>query len=637
MKISRSRLLFAISIFVIIIFSLSMPVYARTLVVSKDKSEFSSIQSAIKAASTGDKVLIEPGKYEETLKIDSSLTLKGKSGGNILISGVRESRPVIAVGPSRVDVALNNLTLSGAKGDLCADISKAVCPSGISVTGKSTVTIQGSKIIDNDRGGIIAVDSAQVLVEGSKIVDNGRFGVWLSASAHISMENTFIAENKTGITASKGAQVDVENSKIVRNKGFGLTSFGMSKLRLTSINISNNGKGGLRAENSSAAILEGNTFTGNRGAAILLNSSASATLNENTITSNHVGISNLSDGNLGLKLNEISNNSIDLVGNLKGKARTPSRKQTRGRIVLPNEKYPNFQSAVDSLLPGGTIFLEDDAEGGAVIDKKIIITSKGEKVTVKNPDTYKSPVFSLVRDADLKIEGVSVNGSADSGIVMGANSRLSLENSVIRDHREDGVELWNSSRLGLRNAAIVNNGGNGVRLVDSSIITLSEGAIKGNNGNGLIMADSARGTMKSSEVSNNKGQGVIMAGDSRFFAASSEIKENRRNGVKVTEKAECRFRKSVTARNKNSGFTLLSSAELKISSNTISYNSTGISIRDKSKVDINNSLLLGNDTGIEVNKPNNFIGEINGGKNEFLLNGSEFTGVSQAKKEELIE
>jgi len=610
---------------------------ADVITVSDSGGNYSSIEKAIKGANSGDTLHIAGGIYEGNFTVNKRLTIKGKEGMKTKLNSKTKGRPVITIGPSSVKVDLANISLHGAKGNTCDDMTAGACPSGLSVTGRASVRLKNVSLAENGREGLRICGAARVNVENSKILDNERYGIWLIGSSSLTVEDTSITNNMNGVTAAKSASVDISNSKISSSEGYGISLFGKAKLNLKGSSLVGNGQGGIRLENYVSGTLRGNSINGNAGPAVLIQDSSRINMVNNLVKGNQIGVTNHSTGTVVYESNEISRNSIDLIGNLDGELRTGFHTNKVDNILMPNQKYPTFQSAVDALLPGGTITLRGNTAGGAVIDKKMTIRVENGLKRLSWPRETESPVLSLINGADLTILNTEISGSGGSGIVLGGNAKLQIKSSNIINNGEEGLGLWDSSRTKIEKSKVADNRGSGVRMVDSSRVNIAESRIEGNQIDGVLLSDSARASIKDSRVAGNEGQGFLLAGNSLMSLYGTTITLNGRNGLKLTGKSEGKLNRSVVSHNEGSGVALFSSSQIKIEDSDISHSSSGISLHDSIKVNISASRFLRNKIGMRVEDTKHFKGTIVGSGNEFRQNSQDISGVSDQVKKQLIE
>lgn len=160
---------------------------------------FTKIQEAIDGASPGDTVEVKAGEYQENLVIKKSLTLRGMGAEETIIDGIQEGYPVVWImmqeEAQMVLVKVKGLMVTGAQGEDCADLDKAICPNGVLIQGSAQAEITGCTISENQWNGIMLQDSTQAEITNSTISGNERDGIMLYDSAQATIERNTITKN----------------------------------------------------------------------------------------------------------------------------------------------------------------------------------------------------------------------------------------------------------------------------------------------------------------------------------------------------------------------------------------------------------------------------------------------------------
>ncbi|MBS3787602.1 hypothetical protein KGY79_05325, partial [Candidatus Bipolaricaulota bacterium] len=126
-------------------------VEAKTLTVCP-KCNYLSIQEAIDAAEPGNTVLVKEGLYEESLRINKDITLKGMDSKKVKVTGAEKDRSVLFIGPADITVRVEGLTFSMSKKPETTKGGKYHDLSGIRVSGEAKVTIVGCSLLKNKNG-----------------------------------------------------------------------------------------------------------------------------------------------------------------------------------------------------------------------------------------------------------------------------------------------------------------------------------------------------------------------------------------------------------------------------------------------------------------------------------------------------
>ena len=634
LPIDRRYLLLAFGLS-IIFFLPSIVVSGETMVVGDGSGDYGSIPEAVHVAEPGDTVLLSEDHYTVNLEIDKNITLKGKGSEMKVLSGNEAGRPVLTVGPSAVEVTLINLELGNAKGELCQDRVKGICPTGLTLHGKASAEVSGSSFKSNGLNGIRLVGNSELKLADSTIVGSERSGLKVVDSAEATVIEGKISNNRTGVTLTKSGRASFSDVELIKNSRYGFFLFGDSRLELEGSRVVNNGKGGLRFENSPRVEVSRTDVINNEGRGIRIEGKSRVTLINNRITGNQVGVSNHGDLPVEFASNNISKNGVDLVGDLSGDLRTELNDRQVEEITLPDENYPGLQAAIDALEPGGHLYVKGKVVGSAVVDKDITIESLGGSGQLTSPEGVAGPVLSLINGARSEIRDLTLKNPDGSGLVLGGNASLRVFNSNLSGSSGAGLELYDSTTLTLDGSEVNNNGGSGVRVVDSASVLMKDSHLTGNGTDNLLLAGDSSALVRGSELSDGKGAGAGIYDSADLTAADSKFSGNRGNGIKVTSSARAGLESCELKGNGEAGTTLYTASQLDISGSEVHGNVTGTSLADSASASFDNNSFTGNQTGIKVGKPEEFAGDIRGSGNEFSGNGTDFAGVIESIRDEL--
>ncbi|OGN00594.1 MAG: hypothetical protein A2736_02650 [Candidatus Yanofskybacteria bacterium RIFCSPHIGHO2_01_FULL_41_27] len=142
-------------------------------------SQYSTIQSAIDDASEGDVISVAAGTYEESVLIESALTLKSAETEKPVITGTSSENYILEINGVN-DVVLDNLEINGGgseTGDNGFDYGILVSGAG---TGSNPVEIKNSavkNIWNTSSNGINVENSSYVLVHHSSISSFHKRGI----------------------------------------------------------------------------------------------------------------------------------------------------------------------------------------------------------------------------------------------------------------------------------------------------------------------------------------------------------------------------------------------------------------------------------------------------------------------------
>jgi len=195
-----------------------------------------SIQEAIDEAKEGDVICLSEGTWTENLVIGKSVTLRGAGPVKTVIKSAQEGRPVVWIEGSEIEVILEGLTITGARGD-CGLVAK----------GSAQVTLQDSQVSDNEGRGLYVQDSAQVTVQNTTISGNGHggfltwIGLYVKDSAQVTVQNTTISGSTSyGIKVTSG-QVTLRDVTVSGSDYHGLYVAGSARVMIEDSLIEGNG------------------------------------------------------------------------------------------------------------------------------------------------------------------------------------------------------------------------------------------------------------------------------------------------------------------------------------------------------------------------------------------------------------
>ena len=336
MKLNRletSQFLFCVFVLLSFVFliSFSLRSFSQSVCVEGEvkigSQSYSSVQSAVDSAGSGDKIELGSGVFSEILEINrkNNLTIQSSCFPEIKRLRVRNSN----------NFHLKGVSIKGEKGD----------PFSVRL-----LNIEGAKI------------------ENLHVFNSGSTGIWLSESSDILLSQLSIYNNSTGVVLDKASELLIKDSLIYGNKRDGIFFNEALSLIAEDTQIYNNQNGGIFSHQTQAVL---RNFIGLNRVELYSNESYGIRIQSNI--SFRISDSRISDNSLfGLEVNKTgvsSSNRADRVegtlieGNGKGIVfKSPQDLELIRNEIIGNEGFGFLYSNASNIKP--LIFLKENTFTG---------------------------------------------------------------------------------------------------------------------------------------------------------------------------------------------------------------------------------------------------------------------------------
>lgn len=554
-----------------------------------------SVQAAVDAAQPGDVICLARGTWTDTVIIDKPLTLTGRGAGRTTIQAALITGSAGQNAGRDADllkVRLERLTISGRGGGSAIEISgqASVEVSDCTITGllygvwvsdSASLTLTGSTVSDSPQRGIVLTDSARASIINSGIKANRGLGLWLSGSAQATLLDSEVSGNNGhGFWLWDEAQVMLTNSSVSENRGHGIWLTGQSEAELQGTDVFRNHERGVMAEGEAKvelndsrvlsnwhgveltgearATLTACTLSQNAFDGIRVQHSAHASVSASVISANRRGLwlggsaaadirNSLIEKNAGYGAfswsraevtgegNRFLANGVDMGGNLSGTLRLPLKEPREAVITWPDEGYASLQEAVDALLPGGRLIMEQGEYTAALtVGKALKIEADAGQVTLKGKGDA-LPVLSLVDGADLHLSGATISGGAE-GLLVSAGAGALLVNTTVSGNGV-GISLSHVASAELVGSSITGNERHGIVASGGARAIVASSLISGNREHGIGAADSAQIIVNDSIIAGNGVVGgVVLWGSSQATLEANTMVDNAGFGVAIFQR-----------------------------------------------------------------------------------------------------
>jgi parallel beta-helix repeat protein len=284
-------------------------------------ADFSSIQAAVNASSSGDVIFVKRGQYYEHVSIAKSIKLLGEDKLETIIDGNGTGNVVTVNAPNVVvkgftvqrsapSLIFGGVYLSNAGLNYISDNIFANNSMGIYSKSSSANLILANNITSRECG-IYLDNSSNCRISANNVVNCGISGISTTYSSNNSIisGNTVMNDGSFGISIYSSSNQTVSSNEISGNQ-FGIETQKSSNIMVSHNIITNSSQGGISLTLSSKTVLFGNDIIGN-GHGIYLYSSTNNVISANSLNNKWNGIHFTSSSN-----NTITANT--LTGNLRG-------------------------------------------------------------------------------------------------------------------------------------------------------------------------------------------------------------------------------------------------------------------------------------------------------------------------------
>lgn len=262
-------------------------IFSKELEVCKDKCNFSSVQTAIDSASSGDTIQIRKGIYREgMISISKPLVLEGFNGATL--DGKKEKHVL--------DIRSNNVVIRGLNiiGSGVSDTSEY---SGVHAEKVKYCTIENNEFEDNAYA-IYLAEVEDCSVRGNVSAGNavnevsGGNGIHLWSSKGIRIEGNELQKHRDGIYLEFSSNLKIEDNLSRDNIRYGMHFMFSSDNDFRGNRFENN-SAGVAVMYSKNILIENNRFENNWGDSsygLLLKEISESILTKNSFVHNTVAI-----------------------------------------------------------------------------------------------------------------------------------------------------------------------------------------------------------------------------------------------------------------------------------------------------------------------------------------------------------
>ncbi|VVB71135.1 Cell surface glycoprotein [uncultured archaeon] len=543
------------------------PALATTINVGPGK-EFSKIQDAIDAASSGDVIEIHAGDYFESINITKKLAVCGAPGEEKpVLHAYAKSSPVSILADA---VNLSGLNLTGATGWSMSGIKVL---SQNNIIANNTIhnnslgiyaafgnnTIDANEVFDNFLGGIVLFSAMKNKVSNNDVYENNQAGIMLIESDYNIIAGNRARENMgIGLKLFRSKNNSVSKNELVTND-YGIV-LSEAEDNLIESNTAINNDYGIYPYLSTGNAISNNTAFENDYAIYLWDCRANRVTGNNLEDNDGTGITLFySDDNV------FENNDAN-------------RNLQFGIHLISSSRYL-IQGNNASIISGGTgLFLEDSGGNSLFENQAVMNFDKGISLLNSSGNILEGnivrvcPVGILVslNCSENLISKNLVSGDNTGILVEGAHNN-SIKNNTISRIATHGIYINSSERCNIQENDVF--GCQDALMQKNSTESRFIGNQLHDNSRGIIILASTNCLAMGNIILRNK-EGLYMEKSGASRIDSNQLLENN-NGVVIRESAGINLSENM-AESTEASFSLSSVAGCIITGNAISRSRLGI-------------------------------------------------------------
>ena len=567
-----------LSTFVVIIAILPEARAATLYVGGIGPGNYTTIQSAIDNASSGDIIYVYSGMYYENVDVYKTLSLIGESRDGTIIDGdwsgivIHATADWVNITGFTVTDGFIGVNLNNVENCRVANNKIQNNNVGISV-GYSKDNIISNNIVSSNGLGIDHRTSSDTTITSNEMIENGIYisgdllEHWnthtIDASNTVNGKPVHYWKDVVGGTVPLGAgQVILANCTdvVVENQNVSSTTIGIEL--------------GFSSENTIANNTASLDYRG-----IVLHHSERNTIINNTVSGNGVGIYLWVSVNNAVINNTVSSNEGGINVNVESDNNTVA-----DNIASNNEdgiqlESPNGITVVNNIVSNNT--------------RGIVLRYSNNNMVANNTAPNNRLGIYVYKSSDNSIASNTVHSSDEHGVFLEDSDRNTIDNNTVSWGSLDGIHLYSSSNQNaITENTVTDNGDDGIHL------NLSGGNIVGsntilNNRYGIRLHDSISNTIGSNNASYNE-HGIFLSSSSSNAILNNRIRSNTLAGIRLNSSSNNRIASNNVSEN-GDGIYIHSSSLNTVSLNTISSNVfAGICLNSSDGHSVTENTLLSN-------------------------------------------
>jgi hypothetical protein len=255
---------------------------ADALIVAQDGSgDHTSVIAAVSAAAPGDRIVIKPGRYRDTIRIDKSLEIIGDGPVDDIVVAPHDARCV--------EIATDDPVLVRGLFLRCRPAEAGVECYAVDI-GRGRPVFEHCRIRSRGADAVAVHDQAVVIFRRCTLFGSGNSGAFVFDGGQATFEECILGQNDgAGVTIGEGGQATLLRCEIRENQGGGAFVYERGQGMFEECKMIGNSRAGVAVGGGGHCGLANCQVRNNHGEAVWLHDRASASVAHCDLTGNDKG------------------------------------------------------------------------------------------------------------------------------------------------------------------------------------------------------------------------------------------------------------------------------------------------------------------------------------------------------------
>ena len=245
------------------------------LTVCPSNGPFTTIGAAVRAAGSGQRIVVRPGVYREEVVIDKPVLITGQgSPAEVVVES--DAGPCLLVRTDGATVRSIGLRGRGRPGHFPVDVPEGsllldscdVTSDGVSCVAvrgpASRAMIRSCRLHDAREAGLLVCDGGRATIDASEVIACGPSGIEARAGGAVTVRRCHIHQGKgTGVLVHGGGACQAAQCEIRDNAGAGVSVLGGGDVRVSGCRVTANGATAVYAAAGSQGEVASSYLAGN--------------------------------------------------------------------------------------------------------------------------------------------------------------------------------------------------------------------------------------------------------------------------------------------------------------------------------------------------------------------------------------